>query len=176
MMRAVGTPIARAEVTYSISRTERNFARTNRQGIGQLRKPITSIVFACDAGMGSSAMGASVLRKKVQQAGHREVKVTNQSIANLTDDYGMVVTHRDLTDRARLKTPSAVHISVADFMSSPRYDEIVELLGAGGAAAQPGPEPTPEPDAESGADVLRLESIVLDGAGGNRRVCLSSGD
>ena len=31
--------------------------------------PIHSIVFACDAGMGSSAMGASVLRKKVQGAG-----------------------------------------------------------------------------------------------------------
>ncbi|CAJ1584150.1 PTS mannitol transporter subunit IICBA [[Mycobacterium] wendilense] len=131
---------------------------------GGPRGPITSIVFACDAGMGSSAMGASVLRKKVQQAGHREVKVTNQSIANLTDSYGMVVTHRDLTDRARLKTPSAVHISVDDFMSSPRYDEIVELLGAGGSAAEPDSEPAPEPDAESGADVLRLESIVLDGA------------
>ncbi len=40
----------------------------------------------------------------------------------------MVVTHRDLTDRARLKTGSAVHVSVEDFMSSPRYDEIVEML------------------------------------------------
>jgi mannitol/fructose-specific phosphotransferase system IIA component len=34
---------------------------------------IRSIVFACDAGMGSSAMGASVLRKKIQAAGHGEV-------------------------------------------------------------------------------------------------------
>ena len=35
--------------------------------------PIRNVVFACDAGMGSSAMGASVLRKKIQAAGHPEV-------------------------------------------------------------------------------------------------------
>ena len=33
--------------------------------------PIRNIVFACDAGMGSSAMGASVLRKKIKDAGLR---------------------------------------------------------------------------------------------------------
>ena len=37
--------------------------------------PITNIVFACDAGMGSSAMGASVLRKKIQDAGFGDVTV-----------------------------------------------------------------------------------------------------
>ena len=43
-------------------------------------------MFACDAGMGSSAMGASVLRKKVQAAGYTDVTVINKAIANLTDD------------------------------------------------------------------------------------------
>ena len=41
-------------------------------------------MFACDAGMGSSAMGASVLRNKIKAAGFPEVKVTNAAIANLT--------------------------------------------------------------------------------------------
>ena len=102
--------------------------------------PITNIAFACDAGMGSSAMGASVLRKKIQKAGFGDVKVGNQAISNLTDTFGLVVTHQDLTDRARQKTPSAVHVSVDDFMNSPRYDEIVELLGQtnGGASASAG--------------------------------------
>ncbi|CAJ1506785.1 PTS mannitol transporter subunit IICBA [[Mycobacterium] burgundiense] len=132
--------------------------------------PIRNIVFACDAGMGSSAMGASVLRKKVQQAGHREVKVTNQSIANLTDDYSLVVTHRDLTDRARLKTPSAIHVSVDDFMGSPRYDEIVELLGRDDAAGNAEPQPAAEDDAPApdGADVLAPDSIVLNGTARTR--------
>ena len=86
----------------------------------------SNIVFACDAGMGSSAMGASVLRKKIQAAGHRDVTVVNKAIANLTDDLDLVVTHQDLTARARQKTPSAVHVSVDNFMGSPRYDEIVD--------------------------------------------------
>jgi mannitol PTS system EIICBA or EIICB component len=91
-------------------------------------RPINSIVFACDAGMGSSAMGASVLRKKIQDAGHGEVTVVNKSIANLDDSYDVVVTHQDLTARAKQRTPSAVHVSVDNFMGSPRYDEIVELI------------------------------------------------
>jgi len=115
---------------------------------------ITSIVFACDAGMGSSAMGASVLRRKIQGAGFDDVTVVNQAIANLTDSHGVVVTHRDLTDRARQRTPSAVHVSVDDFMASPRYDEIVDLLA--------------QRNADPGTDVLPLEAIVLDGTAATR--------
>ena len=91
-------------------------------------REIRNIVFACDAGMGSSAMGASVLRKKIQAAGHPEVTVVNKAISDLSDDVDLVVTHQDLTDRAREKTPSAVHVSVDNFMGSPRYDEIVEMV------------------------------------------------
>ena len=57
-------------------------------------KEIRSIVFACDAGMGSSAMGASVLRKKIQTAGHGEVTVVNKAISDLSDTYDIVVTHQ----------------------------------------------------------------------------------
>jgi PTS system mannitol-specific IIC component len=91
-------------------------------------REIRNIVFACDAGMGSSAMGASVLRKKIHDSGHTEVTVVNKAISNLTDDVDLVVTHQDLTERARLKTPSAVHVSVDNFMGSPRYDEIVAMV------------------------------------------------
>jgi PTS system mannitol-specific IIC component len=91
-------------------------------------RQIRNIVFACDAGMGSSAMGASVLRKKIQAAGHPEVTVVNKAISSLKDDVDLVVTHQDLTDRAREKSPSAVHVSVDNFMGSPRYDEIVEMV------------------------------------------------
>ena len=132
--------------------------------------PITSIVFACDAGMGSSAMGASVLRKKVQGAGFSDVKVTNQSIANLTDTYGLVVTHQDLTARARQRTPSAVHVSVENFMNAPQYDEIVELLGkvnSVNGAAPAAAEQQPEESAPA-EDVLDVESIVLAGTATTR--------
>jgi PTS system mannitol-specific IIC component len=92
------------------------------------RKPIHSIVFACDAGMGSSAMGASVLRNKIKKAGFGDVDVKNVAIANLTDDVDLIVTHQDLTPRARTMSPSAQHVSVDNFMNSPQYDAIVEQL------------------------------------------------
>jgi PTS system mannitol-specific IIC component len=92
------------------------------------RRPVHSIVFACDAGMGSSAMGASVLRNKIKKAGFGDVSVTNVAIANLTDDVDLIVTHQDLTPRAQTMSPSAQHVSVDNFMNSPQYDAIVEEL------------------------------------------------
>ncbi|MEI2764131.1 MAG: PTS mannitol transporter subunit IICBA [Dermatophilaceae bacterium] len=137
--------------------------------------PIRSIVFACDAGMGSSAMGASVLRRKIQAAGFADVTVVNKAIANLTDTVDLVVSHQDLTERARQRTGSARHVSVDNFMGSPRYDEIVELLGrtnegaaassASPAQAPPAPEPQP---AERGGDVLAPGSVVLAGTARTR--------
>jgi mannitol PTS system EIICBA or EIICB component len=90
--------------------------------------PVHNIVFACDAGMGSSAMGASVLRNKIKKAGFTDVTVTNVAIANLTDEPDLIVTHQDLTARARTMSPSATHVSVDNFMASPEYDAVVERL------------------------------------------------
>ncbi len=61
---------------------------------------VRKIIVACDAGMGSSAMGAGVLRKKVQDAGLSNISVTNSAINNLPPDVDSVITHRDLTERA----------------------------------------------------------------------------
>ncbi|GAA3595068.1 PTS mannitol transporter subunit IICB [Agrococcus terreus] len=93
--------------------------------------PIDRIVFACDAGMGSSAMGASVLRSKIKKAGIEGVEVTNISIANLQPSTAdLIVTHRDLTDRAKQRTPDAIHVSVENFMNSPKYDDVVAQVAA----------------------------------------------
>lgn len=89
---------------------------------------IERVVFACDAGMGSSAMGASVLRNKFKAAGIEGVNVTNKAIAALDGSADLVVTQQQLTDRARQREQSAVHVSVDNFMNSPKYDEIVQML------------------------------------------------
>lgn len=91
-------------------------------------RQIKNIVFACDAGMGSSAMGASVLRNKIKKAGIEDVTVVNKAIANLDASADLVITQNQLTDRARKQTPDAIHVSVDNFMNSPRYDEVVELV------------------------------------------------
>jgi PTS system mannitol-specific IIC component len=89
---------------------------------------IENIVFACDAGMGSSAMGATILRNKMKKAGVDGVSVTNKAIANLDGTEDLVITQNQLTARATEKTPNAVHVSVDDFMSSPKYDEVVAMV------------------------------------------------
>ncbi|MDQ0642181.1 PTS mannitol transporter subunit IICB [Microbacterium murale] len=90
--------------------------------------PIQNIVFACDAGMGSSAMGASVLRNKLKKAGIEDIKVTNQAIANLDGTADLVITQQQLTDRAQGKSPNSIHVSVDNFMNSPKYEEVVEMV------------------------------------------------
>jgi mannitol PTS system EIICBA or EIICB component len=158
-------------------------------GVAVLAGPVKNIVFACDAGMGSSAMGASVLRNKIKAAGFPDVKVTNSAIANLNDSYDVVITHQDLTERAKPATASAVHVSVDNFMNSPRYDEIVELVkssNAEPAAAGHGAHVAETPAAgtgmaagtaavDSGADtgagpagILVADSVVLNGTATTR--------
>ena len=88
-------------------------------------KDIKKVIFACDAGMGSSAMGASLLRDKFKKAGIN-IPVTNTAVRNLKDEPGLlVVTQEELADRARQKTPDAMHIAVGNFLSNPKYDAIV---------------------------------------------------
>ncbi len=88
----------------------------------------THVVFACDAGMGSSAMGASMLRSKLKAAGVTDVKVSNAAIASLTGGEELVITQSRLSDRAKHMAPDALHYSVDNFMASPKYDEVVALL------------------------------------------------
>lgn len=93
----------------------------------QDKEAINKIIFACDAGMGSSAMGSSLLKNKFKKA-NIDVFVTNKAINEIPDDADIVITHKDLTDRAKAKLPTAEHISVENFLNSPVYDELVERL------------------------------------------------
>ena len=87
---------------------------------------VRSIVVACDAGMGSSAMGATVLRNKIKDAG-LDIEVTNQAINDLKD-ADIVITQGELTDRARSMLPDAQHLSIDNFMDAGFYDELVAKL------------------------------------------------
>lgn len=89
---------------------------------------IDHVIFACDAGMGSSAMGASMLRNKFKKAGINDITVTNTAINQLPKDAQLVITQKKLTDRAIKQTPNAIHISVDNFLNSPRYEELLNNL------------------------------------------------
>jgi len=162
--------LVHATASMESMKGKRSVASTALVGQAAAGGAIRDIVFACDAGMGSSAMGASVLRRKIEAAGFGDVSVKNLAISNLSDDVDLVVTHQDLTARAQQRAGSAVHVSVENFMGSPRYDEIVDLLqqtnvpatvGAGGAGVAPAAP-------AGGQEVLAEESVVLSGAARTR--------
>ena len=114
-------------------------ASTETTATAVMERPIHAIIFACDAGMGSSVMGASVLRNKIKKAGITGVTVVNKAVADLQDDADLVISQNQLTDRARLKAPSSRHMSVDNFMNSPVYDAVVQEIKA---AQQPAGSPS----------------------------------
>lgn len=92
---------------------------------------IKKIVFACDAGMGSSAMGATVLRKKIKAAGIEGIEVVHASVSEIPQDAQIVVTHEQLGERAAHSNPKAKLVLITNFMTAPQYDELVESLKNG---------------------------------------------
>lgn len=146
---------------------------------------ISTIVFACDAGMGSSAMGASVLRNKIKDAGYgNDVSVVNSAINNLTDTYDLLVCHEDLFDRAKAPTPSAAHVTVDNFMASPRYDEIVDLIRSQREAtaataiteastSSEGDDAVPTADKSEKKPLLVADNIVLAGTATTRYAAIN---
>jgi len=121
---------------------------------------VTHIVVACDAGMGSSAMGAGMLRKKVQQAG-LNIDVTNKAINSLDEQSQMVITHKDLTDRAKKHATNAIHYSLTNFLDGEFYNQIVAQLQSSNtqAASQPA-EVATQSEEESTFD-LDINNIQL---------------
>jgi PTS system mannitol-specific IIC component len=120
----------KSDVAMSLAAAEQSATTESAEGGSTINldgKNVQKIIFACDAGMGSSAMGASILRNKVKKAG-MQIEVVNTAINNLPSDVDIVITHRDLTDRAKVKVPNAVHISVDNFLNSPKYDELLQSL------------------------------------------------
>lgn len=86
------------------------------------------IMYACDAGMGSSAMGASALRNKLKKAGYGYISVKNCAIGNIPKDTQLVVSHEKLAERAIEDSPQAEHIFVQDFIKNDVYDIILAKL------------------------------------------------
>lgn len=88
---------------------------------------IKKIVFACDAGMGSSAMGATTLNKKLKAAG-LDIKVMHTSIEDVPSDAEMIVTHTSLGNRARKEHPNVEVVTINSFVGAPEYDLLVKKL------------------------------------------------
>lgn len=88
---------------------------------------ISKIVFACDTGMGSSAMGAALVSKMLEEA-KVNMRVENAPIDDLPPDADMVITIEALKSRAIHSAPNAIHIGVMDFLYKPQYEALIENI------------------------------------------------
>jgi PTS system mannitol-specific IIC component len=116
---------------------------------------IKKIVFACDAGMGSSAMGASTLRNKLKNAGIN-IEVVNCAVNSIPRDADVVITHESLASRAKASGPKAEYISVKDFLKNDAFEKLLQIISV------PALETTNEKsDVASSSTVLKKENIKV---------------
>jgi PTS system mannitol-specific IIC component len=90
---------------------------------------VESIVFACDAGMGTSAMGATRLKKLLADAGMGDIKVTHCAVDEVPRGSAVVICQKSLADRVRVSNPGTQVFGISNLVNAGEYQEIVaELL------------------------------------------------
>lgn len=95
------------------------------------------IVFACEAGMGSSLIGANQLKKRVKDAG-LAIQVIHSPVNQIPPDADVVLAHEGLAERARKAAPNAVVLPFKNFLNNPAADLLVRRLTAGEAISSDG--------------------------------------
>lgn len=92
-------------------------------GKSPLAARVSLIAFVCDAGMGSSAMGATTFRKKLEKAGYT-IEVKHYSIENIPADADIIVTHASLEGRAQRVTDKPL-ILIKNYLGDPALDALL---------------------------------------------------
>lgn len=91
-------------------------------------KDIQKIVFACDAGMGSSAMGASIMKKIAKDKGLDELDISNRALKNLDNSVDLVITQESFEDVAKEYAPNSEIFLVSNFLDKSQYEQLLESL------------------------------------------------
>ena len=133
------------------------------------------IVFACDAGMGSSAMGATRFRNRVK-AERPDLTVEHSSVDSVPADADIVVCQRVLSERARKSAPNAQIVTIDNFLDDPALDALYDALTKISHAAQlieTTPAPAPEPAAQERPSLsICADDVVLGLAPVDRERCI----
>ncbi|WP_327085591.1 PTS lactose transporter subunit IIB [Nonomuraea sp. NBC_01738] len=95
-------------------------------------KDIHKLIVACDAGMGSSVMLATTLRKQLKGTG---VEVAHTPVNEIPADADVVVTHAGLAERAGAIAPGTVIVSFQIFLGDPAVTKLVDTIKKGGTVS-----------------------------------------
>lgn len=95
-----------------------------------VQAPVHFIAFACDAGMGSSSMGANTFRKKLAAAGVENLEVKHFAIEHVPSEADVIVVHENLVDRVRMTWPNKRIVSIKTYMGDKALDALLQELVA----------------------------------------------
>ena len=161
----VATPLLRIfgkdeDIQDAIDKTSAMKDESKGKAVAAIANPkdIKNITFACDAGMGSSAMGATVLQKELKKAGRGDIKVGHASVSDIPSDAQIVVTHQDLKERAAHSAPQAELVLITNFMNAPEYKQLAQRLSADAAPAEEAPA---EAKAAEKTGILQKKNIKI---------------
>ncbi|MCD8110231.1 MAG: PTS mannitol transporter subunit IICBA [Clostridiales bacterium] len=136
----IASPIVRRAGGKSLEEAQQEVASRKAEAKG-LTAEVTSdvtvkssevrkIIFACDAGMGSSAMGATKFRNRIK-ALRPDISVTNTSVDTIPPDCDIAVVQTTLAARAQKSAPQAELITIGNFLADPALDDLYERLTSG---------------------------------------------
>ncbi len=163
---AVATPIVRSADAQGLDQATEQM----REMKGAAEAAVISdtanglVIFACDAGMGSSAMGATRFRNRIK-ADRPDLSVKHSSVDTVPAEADIVVCQRVLSERARKSAPNAQIVPIDNFLDDPALDNLYDALTQMSKAAEliePAPAPAAEPaKPETPAIALTCDGIQL---------------
>lgn len=123
--------LLKREVPNKITLPEKNEERTETEDVSTFAyvNKIENIFFICEAGMGSSAMGAAMLRRKLEQA-EIKVEVGNASISEIPDHADLIVCHQKFLETVQKKVPNKACYPLKSFTDMKGYDELVDRINS----------------------------------------------
>ncbi len=137
---------------------------------------VKKVVFACDAGMGSSAMGATKFRNRVKAA-RPDLTVINTSVDNIPADCDIAVVQTTLVERAKKSAPQAQMVTIDNFLADPALDDLyIQLTTGDEAVAEPKGENTDPvvPTATPGRKIMIADGIRLNQTPGTKEEAIQA--
>ena len=167
---AIASVIIKAtSTTASIDEAKAEVADRKAQAKGTVNvsksEAVRKVIFACDAGMGSSAMGATKFRNRIKAA-RPDIEVKNTSVDNIPSDCDIAVVQTTLQERAKKSAPQAQLVTIENFLNDPALDALYLQLTTLDAPAQEQAKDDVEKAVEAAEksvkkDVIIKESILL---------------
>jgi len=157
--------IKATSTTTSIDEAKAEVADRKAQSKGAVNvsksESVRKVIFACDAGMGSSAMGATKFRNRIKAA-RPDIEVKNTSVDNIPSDCDIAVVQTTLQERAKKSAPQAQLVTIENFLNDPALDALYLQLTTLDAPAQEQPKDDVEKAVAAAEKSVKKDVIVKD--------------